>query len=364
MRSKQLLTLFAIFFLCTNSNAEDITKGRPYESCNTKYCNPSLSDSEFMESPTLEGKIVIGETFFASEEFPKLYKTAFKPKEIVSVYSPSTGNVFENGKDYSVTNEGILILPGSTIDEAPRDFIDPSWSEKSKYGVKISTEFVRYQYAVNYKKEETYYIKKTGFIKLPKKSTINNKIKITFFGDSISYGSDASYGYVNLAMSKIEKNNPDKFIYRNNSRPEISSINASWWVNTTLNDKRSDIILLAFGMNDSNNTNPEKYKENIVNVINQVKIKNPDTQFILLSPIRPNPKSTIHNHEYFNKYLSALKDIAIENDGVMAVDATSAWDRINKNKRFSDLTANGLHHPNNYAHRVIAEVVYSAISGM
>lgn len=363
MRVNHLFLPLALCSFCVNSNADDVTKGREYEICNTKYCNPGIANTAFMESPPLEGKLVIGETFFVSKDFPDIYKTAFKPKEVVSVYSPSTGKVFENGKDYSVTNDGILITPDSTIDEAPHGFLDPSSSEKREYGVKVSTEFGRYQYAVTYKKEESYHIKKTGFIKSPTNNTKNNKIKVTFFGDSISYGSDTSYGYVNLVMSKIEKNHQGKFIYRNNSYPGISSTNASWWVDTKLNDKKSDIIVLAFGINDSNDINPEKYKANMENIIKKVKLKNPDTQFILLSPIRTNPKSSIHHHEYFDKYLSALKDIAIESDNVMAVDVTSAWDRISKNKRFYDLTANGINHPNDYVHRVIAEVVYSAISG-
>ncbi|WOE81726.1 GDSL-type esterase/lipase family protein [Pseudomonas protegens] len=364
MRINFLFPLLALCSFCLNSNAEDITKGKEYEVCNTKYCNPSISDTEFMENPPLAGGIVIGEPFLASKDFPNTYETAFKPTEVVSVYSPSTGKLFENGKDYSVTNTGILILPDSKIDEAPPGFLDPSLSEKNTYGVKVSTELGRYQYAVTYKKEESYHIKKTGFIKASKENTKNKKIKITFFGDSISYGSDTSYGYVNLVMSKIEKNYPGKFIYRNNSYPGISSINASWWVDTKLNDKKSDIILLAFGMNDSNNTSPDKYKANIEYVIKKVRMKAPETQFILLSPIRPNPESTTHHHEYFNKYLAALKDIAIENNNVMTVDATSAWDRINKNKRFYDLSANGINHPNDYAHRVIAELVYSAMTSI
>ncbi|MCE4055673.1 SGNH/GDSL hydrolase family protein [Pseudomonas sp. Au-Pse12] len=358
MRITHLIFLSTLASFCSNSNAEDVTKGREYETCNTKYCNPSLSTSEFMESPPLEGEIIIGETFFVSEEFPKLYKTAFQPKKVISVYNPSTGEIFENEKDYSITQSGILILPGSKINEAPAGFLEPSWSEMSTYGVKVSNEFKRYQYAVTYKKEDFYHIKKVGFIKKPKEI---KKMRLTFFGDSISYGSDTTHGYVNLVMSTLEKNSPGRFMYRNNSVPEISSLNASWWIDTKLNDKKSDIIVLAFGMNDSNNITPTKYKANLESIIKKVRLKNHDTQFILISPIRPNPKSKIHNHDYFNKYAAALKDIAIENDNVMAIDLTSAWDRVNKNKRFYDLTANGLHSPNDYAHRVIADVVYSAM---
>ncbi|WP_210713254.1 MULTISPECIES: GDSL-type esterase/lipase family protein [Pseudomonas] len=364
MKIRHLVFLSALVSFCANSNTRDVTKGSEYEVCNTKYCNPKLSDSDFTEAPSLEGGIIIGETFFASKELPKLYKTAFQPKEIISVYSPSTGKVFKNGKDYSVTQNGIVILPNSEIDEAPLGFLEPSWSELSTYGVKISNEIERYQYAVTYKKEESYHIKKVGFIKGFKEKKGNTKIRITFLGDSISYGSDTTHGYVNLVMSAIEKTYPGKFIYRNNSAPEISSLNASWWVDTKLNDKKSDIIILALGMNDSNNTEPDKYKANLENIVKKVRSKNPETQFILASPIRPNPKSKIHHHEYLNKYVTALKDIAIENDNIMAIDLTSAWDRANKNKTFYDLTANGLQNPNDYAHRIIAEVIYSAMMGI
>jgi hypothetical protein len=42
---------------------------------------------------------------------------------------------------------------------------------------------------------------------------------------------------------------------------------------------------------------------------------------------------------------------------------TSAWDMMMSKKNYLDVTGNGLNHPNDFGHRILAEVVLSAILG-
>jgi|GEM_PF-5059530 len=362
-RNKSIALLLALTF-CTSAHSEDVKKGKAFEECNTPYCNKQISEKERLDKLPLRGDQVIGETIFVSDDFPSEYRTSFKPASIESVYSQPLGQTYVEGKDYSVTDRGITILPGSKIKGAPYGFTAPSLADSAKTGVKITEEFKKYQYSINYKKTESYYIKTTGFVKNLEKKYPNRKIRITFFGDAITYGTNSTHGYVNLVMSSVEKTRPGKYLYRNNSEPQINSSHAGWWVDTRLNDQSSDLIVLAFGMTDSYNIAPEKYKANIENVIKSVRAKNPATAFVLVSPIRANPSSKIHHNEYINRYTAALKDIAISNENITTVDTTSVWDGISKNKRFYDLTGNGLQTPNDYVHKVIAEAVLNSIYGI
>jgi hypothetical protein len=56
-----------------------------------------------------------------------------------------------------------------------------------------------------------------------------------------------------------------------------------------------------------------------------------------------------------------MAELAKKYKNVVFADVTDAWDFVRKNKSYYDLTGNGLNHPNDFGHRVIANVVISAL---
>jgi len=57
----------------------------------------------------------------------------------------------------------------------------------------------------------------------------------------------------------------------------------------------------------------------------------------------------------YPQYRDAL--MRLSGPGVAVADLTSMWADLLKIKKFVDLTGNGVNHPNDFAHRVYAEVI-------
>jgi hypothetical protein len=49
----------------------------------------------------------------------------------------------------------------------------------------------------------------------------------------------------------------------------------------------------------------------------------------------------------------------LQGPGVAVADLTSFWSVFLERKRFDDLTGNGVNHPNDFGHRVYAQVLLS-----
>lgn len=193
--------------------------------------------------------------------------------------------------------------------------------------------------------------------------------KVTFFGDSITQGANATDiyapphqpGYAGLVMSMLLASAKGiSWEYRNNSVGGWSINNAVASYRYRVNDTRSDIIVLGFGMNDGGAT-PKKYGENFRSIISGIREKQPNTAIILVGPTRANPKSKVQSRRVASEYVRTLQDISRDYKNVAVADVTAAWDYLMRRKAYYDLTGNGLNHPNDFGHRVIAEVVLKAL---
>jgi acyl-CoA thioesterase-1 len=60
-------------------------------------------------------------------------------------------------------------------------------------------------------------------------------------------------------------------------------------------------------------------------------------------------------HEVFPKYRDELAELCER--GIALADMTSVWSEFLKRKKDSDLTGNGVNHPNDFGHRVYAQVL-------
>jgi lysophospholipase L1-like esterase len=164
-------------------------------------------------------------------------------------------------------------------------------------------------------------------------------------------------------MAYLNNRYPLMFESRNNAVGGWNSNNAVSAVEYRVNDKKSDLIVLAFGMNDDGIFKPNKYKTNMQTVISAIRAKQPGVPILLVSPLRANPSTLIQNRSNITGYAPALRELARDNASVAVADMTSARDMMMSRKNYLDVTGNGLNHPNDFGHRVLAEVVLTAILG-
>jgi lysophospholipase L1-like esterase len=368
-----ILSIFLTIF-CINGYSAVAVDGAEMQTsfieCDNMNCSSYVSKKFSMDESFLTGSIVRGETFFAKKGFKdQEYKTAFIPKKILAVYSPSSGYIFQPGVDYIATPAGIKVLDGSSIITAPEEFTTTATiNELKNYGVRVTVEVQKYQYAISYEKQEKFFSKSIGSLGGLKSKIGKHPISITFFGDSITEGANATStysaphqpGYVGLVMAELNNLYPRMWVYRNNSVGGWSSINASASVQYRVNDLDSDLVVLAFGMNGGDT--PADYRKNLKYVIDEIQLKNPATSILIVSPTRANPYSHIKN-QYVDQYLSELTHLSSLYKNVAVADVTSTWDKVLINKSYYDLTGNGLNHPNDFGHRIIAEVVLNTILG-
>lgn len=364
-----LLSLFSIS--AYSAVAPDGAQMQPeFSQCYNQDCGLYTSVKFRMKYKFLTGKFVEGESFFASSDGPKAFNTAFKPSRIVSVYNHNTGHIYSPGTDYIPTKTGITIPEGSSILLAPPGFEESvSQYDMKNYGVRLTTEVQSYQYAVSYYKTEAFEPKRYGSISSFKNKLGKNPVSITFFGDSITDGANATAGsappyqpgYAGLVVARLNELYPTMVEYRNNSVGGWSAINATASVEYRVNDLKSDLVVLAFGMNDAGGYTPQEYRKHIKYVIDAIRAKQPNTAILLVSPTRANPKTFIQKHDYVNGYLPVLIGLSENYKDVAVADLTAPWDRLLKNKSYYDITGNGLNHPNDFGHRIIAEVVLDSI---
>ena len=116
-----------------------------------------------------------------------------------------------------------------------------------------------------------------------------------------------------------------------------------------------DLVILAFGMNDAAGRPAPEYQANIRAMIDAVSKSCPEAEFILVATMLGNKDWTTLRHERFPQYRDALAELC--RPGVALADMTSIWTELLKHKQDWDLTGNGVNHPNDFGHRLYAQVL-------
>ncbi|AZD06251.1 Malonyl CoA-acyl carrier protein transacylase [Pseudomonas chlororaphis] len=365
-----------LFAAAIAANADNGPDGVPieenFQACTNLDCGASVVSKFHTDRRSLSGPTVFGETFYAEEGRSDFVRTMFAPTKVRLVYNPTTGQIFKPMTDYIPTKEGIKLTADSAIKRAPRGYSgEITEDEKKNYGVRVTPGFQDFQYAITYDKIQTFVPKAIGNLGGFRKAVGNVPLSITFFGDSITVGANATSiytapnqpGYTGLVMAYLNNKYPAMFESRNNAVGGWSSINAVSAVEYRVNDKKSDLVVLAFGMNDGGVFKPDEYKKNMQTVISAIRTKQPRVPILLVAPTRANPLAITQKRANITGYSPVFRELARDNASVAVADMTAAWDMMMSNKNYLDVTGNGLNHPNDFGHRILAEVVLSAILG-
>ena len=197
------------------------------------------------------------------------------------------------------------------------------------------------------------------------------EVKLVVLGDSISTGLNASdtggvaphqAGYPELVTDGLAARFGAKVTLKNISR---GGMNAEWGLKQmpAAIAEAPDVFLCAFGMNDASGLiTPEKFAGTVRQMIDQLHAARPECDVILVSPMSANPEWNHAEPQLYPAYAAALKSLAAP--GCAVADVTTVWLSLLERKGVLDLSGNGLNHPNDFGHRVYADVVLATIGGL
>ena len=195
-------------------------------------------------------------------------------------------------------------------------------------------------------------------------------VKVVVLGDSISTGLNASItggvaphqpAYPGLVAQVLEKRFGSKIEVKNLS---VIGAGAAWGLRqmAAVAAEAPDLFLCAFGMNDaSGKIAPDQFAGTIREIVGQLHAARPECDAILLSPMCANPEWNRSSPELYPAYAAELKKLA--SPGCAIADVTTVWTTLLERKGVLDLSGNGLNHPNDFGHRIYADVVLEVIAG-
>ncbi len=199
-------------------------------------------------------------------------------------------------------------------------------------------------------------------------------------GDSISTGANCSaqlglfpryHGYPDLVAGLLQDRLPGVAVRLAN---ESAGGAGAEWGRKTIDERVAgarkkhlgfgfDLNIVAFGANDAGGRRPvRKYIKDVVAMVCGIKQVNPAAEFIVVGSALMNDL-WIHGHnDVLVSYQKALRELEAKMGCTVAMaDATQLWAGVMARKAYYDLTGNGLNHPNDFGHRLYAQVIGATI---
>ena len=334
--------------------------------------------------PFWEGTVMEGESVLFIKDAKGTAKASvlFPIQEILAVRN-SVGDVtYENGRDYIWKPESReIVLPAGSriVSKTPEELRRPAKTQKYElthrdgngeifFGSKL--EYAEMQTCVTYKHAPDLWkgsIPKYDDTALPKtmaRLVSKTPLEIVLVGDSISAGCNASgwaggapYQPTFAELTRIHLVNRYRTPAVSLTNPSVGGTDTKWVLGTIdkVIETKPNLMMIAFGMNDAAGRPAEEFQANIQAIITKVREKLPDCEFILVASMLGNKDWTRLKPELFPAYRDALAKLC--GPGVALADLTSIWAGFLEHKKDWDQTGNGVNHPNDFGHRVYAQVL-------
>ena len=358
--------------------------------------HPLSYDIETYMTPFWKGDTVYHEavTFIQSEngdlEAPLFYKSDIK---IISVYDMTLRKKYVEGEDY-IYDDGMLKLTENT--RCPYYKYDECYPELQGDTALAMTDKQHYtvyedrndmggrQLAVTYTHSDSY----TGYVpeykgdllpKTVKRLKNKEKIKIVFYGDSITAGWGSSI------RIPAPPSMPDYTVQFSAMMMRKLDVSVSWvnsavggtgidWaydnVESKVNCENPDLVVIAFGMNDGGYTSAREWTDKLKQLTEKISASNPDCEFLLVSTMWANPEA-----DGWNRLQPEFEEemLKLETEGIAVVQVTSLHESVmNAKKRngvsgedilgYVDTSGNNVNHPNDFFTRLYAQALYATIT--
>lgn len=333
----------------------------------------------FWQGTTVEGESVL---FIRDTESGIAKASLLFPVEKILAARNSVGDVtYEEGKDYTFTpgaREIVLPKESRIVSKTPQDLRRPAKSQKYQLTHRDGNGEVFFGARLEYAEMQTCftYTHQAGEWKaslpeynaaaLPRTITKLQStlpLKIALLGDSISAGANASAladapPYQPAYPELLRRNLHEQFrgtVEMHNLA--VGGTSTDWGVTQVdkIIEAKPDLVVLAFGMNDCAGRSAQEYQANTEKMIALIRAKLPETEFILVASMLGNRDWIALKTELFPEYLAALKKLS--GPGIAVADVTSIWTEFIRLKKDWDQTGNGVNHPNDFGHRVYAQVL-------
>jgi lysophospholipase L1-like esterase len=206
----------------------------------------------------------------------------------------------------------------------------------------------------------------SGLARTRRLLTAGTPLTIWVLGDSISEGYNASdftgappyqAAYPGLVASGLQQDRGNATL-RNFARAGATASDGLYMV--PRGGAAADLAIVAFGMNDAGYATPTEFHDAIEDIVTALRATAPYIEIILVSPMLPHPEWHYVGVERLFAYRDVLASLA--GTGVALADVTTLWRDLLTRKRHHDLTGNGINHPNDFGHRVYADVILSLLS--
>jgi acyl-CoA thioesterase-1 len=188
-------------------------------------------------------------------------------------------------------------------------------------------------------------------------------LTIVVLGDSISTGANASgiFGaapfqpaYPELIRQHLEHRFQAQVKLVNLSVGGTDTVWALGNIDKVV-EAKPDLLMVAFGMNDAAGRSAVEYQQNTRKLVAAVRERQPECEYLLIAPMLGNRDWIRLRPELFLQYRDKLQELT--GPGVVLADLTSVWARFLELKQDWDQSGNGVNHPNDFGHRVYAQVI-------
>ena len=328
--------------------------------------------------------------------------------EIISVRNAALDVEYVRGVDYEVDAEGrIVILEGTSIPVlAYKDYFFPMSAEEHAAN-RLATKFPAYKkdgygfiraevsdgkggmsrwtLAVTYKHSAKSIVeipedKSASFAKLIEKLNAKKDIKIVATGDSITDGWSASgkngvnippyCPQYNVLVEQYIKNAYGVNVTQKNVGVSGSNTNGGITKLDEICAEEPDLVIIAFGMNDGCGMPTETYISNINTMVSTIKEKCADVCIVVIGTCLPNEEiawgvgAANSLLVYHKDYAPALAEAEKSWTDAAFANVTQVNIEMFEKKVYQDVAGSNSNHPNDYMHRVYAQVVIRTIFGV
>ncbi len=336
--------------------------------------------------PIWEGGLITDETVFPlrgkDETGPFSVRLLNPIERILSVRTATHDTEFEEGRDYEV-RDGELYIPADTrIPVIYHDrFSEPATRKHYAhtdggflfFGVR--NDLHKLQLAVTYESAANSFdghyrpAADKALSGVRAKLTAGEVLKLAFFGDSITFGCNASGLYDDIPPHMpiyprlVAETLSGRGYHIHYYNPSVGGKATPWGVEVAAKKFENfapDLAVIAFGMNDGSGMLPvEDYIGNTRKIIHTIREKSPDSAFILVATTLPNPLA----QGFFGlqpDYEAPLAVLADE-EGAAFLNMTELHRTMLTRKEFHHMTGNNINHPSDFLARVYAQGILALI---
>lgn len=359
--------------------------------------------------PIWEGEISYAEAAFVRESensSVEPIELLYPIEELISVRSADLKTEYVNGKDYYVDAEGRLCIieDGDIPILEYKDYffrLSDSEHQQNNLATKFPAAdnygwgYIRaeigsgkpgmseWTLAVTYKHSSESVVnepadKSEAYARLVDKLMAGEDITLVSTGDSITDGWSASGKsgglippycppYNALVENFIRVAYGAKVIHHNVG---VSGSNTNGGVEKLdeICSKDPDLVIIAFGMNDGCSMEPVTYIANINKMVSTIGERCPEACIVVVGTCLPNPEVAwspggVSILKYHIEYADHLKEAEASWTNARFADVTTVNVEMLERKVYQDLSGSNSNHPNDYMHRVYAQVILRTMFG-